>query len=111
MSQLLQLFIWIPLSAFLISLLIPRKKESIISGIAVTAIGIHLMGIIALTIFWVVEKNPTLDIKHIVLFKTGDIEIFIDFYFDMITAVFAVVGSLLTFLVIIFSRYYMHREE
>ena len=111
MSQLLQLFIWIPLFAFLISLLIPRKKESIISGIAVTVIALHLMGILTLIVFWLVKKNPTLDIKHIVLFRTGDIEIFIDFYFDMITAAFAVIGSILTFLVAIFSRYYMHREE
>jgi formate hydrogenlyase subunit 3/multisubunit Na+/H+ antiporter MnhD subunit len=52
-----------------------------------------------------------LDVKHIVFFKTADIEIFIDFYFDKVTAVYALVGSAITFMVTIFSRYYLHRDE
>ena len=111
MSELLQLFIWIPLVGFLISLFIPRKKESILSAIAISSVGIHLTGILILVMFWLMNNYPTLNIKHIVLFKTRNIEIFIDFYFDKITAVFAVVGSLLVFLVAVFSRYYLHREE
>lgn len=111
MSQLLQLFIWIPFLGFIISMLIPRKKESMLSGIAISTIGIHLVGILILWVFWFMNSSPSLDIKHIVLFETEDIEIFIDFYFDKITAVFAVVGAILTFLVAVFSRYYLHREE
>lgn len=111
MSQLLQLFIWIPFFGFLISMLIPRKKESVISGIAISTVGIHLTGILILIVFWLINNSPILDIKHIILFKTEDIEIFIDFYFDRVTAVFTIVGSVLTFLVAIFSRYYLHREE
>ncbi|MES2285010.1 MAG: proton-conducting transporter membrane subunit [Bacteroidota bacterium] len=111
MSQLLQLFIWVPLFGFLIGMLIPAKKESILSGIAISTIGIHLAGILTLIVFWLMNSAPTLDIKHIVLFETEDIEIFIDFYFDKITAVFAVMGSILTFLVTVFSHYYLHREE
>lgn len=111
MSQLLQLFIWIPFLGFLISMFIRPKKESILFGVAISTVGIHLTGILILIVFWLIDNYPTLNIKHIVLFKTEDIEIFIDFYFDKITAVFAVVGSILTFLVTIFSRYYLHREE
>ncbi|MCE9538859.1 MAG: hypothetical protein K8R85_06535, partial [Bacteroidetes bacterium] len=111
MSQLLQLFIWIPFFGFIISMLIPRKKESVISSIAISTIGIHLIGILILVAIWLMNDSPTLDIKHIVLFETEDIEIFIDFFFDKITAVFTVVGSVLTFLITVFSRYYLHREE
>jgi NADH-quinone oxidoreductase subunit L len=110
MEQLLQLFIWIPFLGFLISLCVPRKKEFPISIIAISTAGLHLIGMIALTTFWLIQGHATLDIKHITLFQTGNIEIFIDFYFDHITATFAGVGSLLTFLVTIFSRYYLHRE-
>ena len=53
---------------------------------------------------------PVLDIKQVVLFKAGNIEIFIDFYFDKVTAVYAFVGSLMSWLVLIFSRFYLHRE-
>ncbi|MDQ3108319.1 MAG: hypothetical protein M3R17_00345 [Bacteroidota bacterium] len=111
MSQLLQLFILVPLAGFILSLCIPRKKESVISGIAIAIAGIHLAGILTLVVYWLLNAHPTLDIKHIVLFEADNIEIFIDFYFDKIAAAFAVVGSLLVFLVVIFSKYYLHREE
>lgn len=110
MSQSLQLFIWIPLIGLLIILLIPRKKETIISGIVISTVGLHLTGILILVVFWLMNNYPTLDIKQIVLFKSENIEIFIDFYFDSITAVFCVVSSVIGLLVSIFSRYYMHRE-
>lgn len=111
MAQLLQFFIWVPLFGFLIILLLPRKNESLLSAMAIFTIGLHLLGIITLVVYWLLQNHPILDVKHITLFKTEKIEIFIDFYFDKITAVFTVVGSTLTFLVAIFSRYYLHREE
>lgn len=111
MSILLQIFLWIPLAGFIISTLLPRKKETIISVSAITTVGLHLISILLFTGYWLFNDSPILDIKHIVLFNAGDIEIFIDFYFDKTTAVFAVLGSFLTFLVCIFSRYYLHRDE
>ena len=111
MSQLIQLFIWIPLVGFLLSLLIPGKKESAIAGIAMATTGIQILGLVVFISYWLLHNHAALDIKHFVFFKSEDIEIFIDFYFDKITAVFSLVGSLLTFLVAIFSKYYMHREE
>lgn len=111
MSHLIPFFLWTPFIGFLISVFAPRKKESILANIAITITGLHLMGTIAFILFWLWKGFPTLDIKHIVLYKAGNIEIFIDFYFDKITAVFAFVGSFLTFVVVIFSQYYLHREE
>ncbi len=90
--------------------MIPRKRESILSTIVISSISIHLIASFIFTAVWLANNSPTLDIKHLVLFKSGNIEIFIDFYLDKITAVFCVVGSLITFAVSIFSRYYMHRE-
>lgn len=111
MSPLLQFFIWIPLLGFLISLLIPRKKESILSRFIIGTVGIHLFAIIIFIVFWITNGAAILDIKHLVLFKSGNIEVFIDFYFDQVTAAFCLIGSLIAFVVSIFSRYYMHREE
>ncbi len=111
MAQLLQLFILIPLAAFLVSLFLPRKKEPLISGLTIAAAGLHLLLCAGFCIYWLVNRHPTLDIKHIVLFKTEGFEFFIDFYFDKITAAYALVGSVLTFLVAVFSKYYLHREE
>ena len=110
MSQSLQIFLWIPLIGFIISLFLPSKKESFVSLAAISVVGIYLIGIIAFVIYWLIDGHPILDIKHLVLFKTDNVEIFIDYYFDKTTAVFALVGSTIAFLVFIFSRYYMHRE-
>lgn len=111
MSQLLQFFILLPLLAFFISLLIHKKKERLISKLAISTIGLHLAACAVFIIYWLINSYPLLDVKHIVFFKTADIEIFIDFYFDKVTAVFALVGSVITFMVTIFSRYYLHRDE
>lgn len=111
MPQFLQFFILIPLAGFFISLLIPRKKELAISWVAIGTVGFHLAGVLFFSMFWLLNDQPALDTKLIVLFSTTDFEIFIDFYFDKITAVYAFVGAVITFLVTVFSRYYLHREE
>ena len=110
MSQIIQLFIWIPLIAFLISLFIPKRSETVLSGIAVVSAVLNLIGILAFIGYWLVNNHPDLNAKHIVLFETEDIEIFIDFFFDEVSAVFSVMGSLLVFIVARFSKTYMHRD-
>lgn len=111
MEKLLQLYIIIPFIAFIISLFFSPKNEKTISIWAIGSVGIHILGVVTFILFWAINGAEMLDIKHITLFKTEDIDIFIDFYFDKITAVFAFVGSLLTLLVVVFSRYYLHRDE
>jgi NADH:ubiquinone oxidoreductase subunit 5 (subunit L)/multisubunit Na+/H+ antiporter MnhA subunit len=111
MTLLLQLFILIPLIGFILSLCIPARKETLISWSAVITVGLHLISFLVFFIFWILNDPHTLNLKEIVLFKTTGYEFFIDFYFDRITAVYLFVGSFLTFLITIYSRYYMHREQ
>lgn len=111
MSQLLQFFILIPLAGFVISCLLPRRRERIMSGLVLGTVGLHFAGVVVFIWFWLLNGHPVLDKKHIVLFSTTGFEIFIDFFFDKVTAAFALVGSLLTLLVAQFSRFYLHREE
>ena len=111
MQQLPQYFIILPLAAFFLSLLVPRTKEKIISTLAITFISLHLLGLMTFLVIWGNEGFPVLDSKHIVFFQESDIEIFIGFYFDKVTATFALVGSVITLGVIIFSKYYLHRDE
>ena len=111
MSQLLQYFILLPLFGFLLSLLLPKKNERLISGLALTTIVIYLLGFLTFLAYWLSNDYPILDRKHIVFFKEGNIEIFIDFYFDRITAVYAFVGAVITWMVVIFSRFYIHRDH
>jgi NADH-quinone oxidoreductase subunit L len=107
----LQLFILVPILGFLISLFIGRKKEFLLSSVILTTVGAHLIGVIAFISLWLMNHHPIWDSKHVTLYRSPNFDFFIDFYFDRITAVFAFVGSILVFLVALFSRTYMHRDE
>jgi NADH:ubiquinone oxidoreductase subunit 5 (subunit L)/multisubunit Na+/H+ antiporter MnhA subunit len=111
MQYFLQVFLIIPLVGFLLSLLIPRKKEPVISWIALGTVGLQLTSLILFIGFWIWNDHPVLDVKHFTVYKTTGFEIFVDFFFDKVAAAFAFIGALLTLLVTIFSRYYLHREE
>ena len=106
MEQLLQFFIFIPLIGFIVSFFFSTKQEKLISGAGYSLLGIQLFSIIVFIIYWILQGAPTLDVKHYVFYKEGNIEIFLDFYFDKTTAVFAFLGALITFLVVIFSKYF-----
>jgi NADH-quinone oxidoreductase subunit L len=111
MTFILQFFILIPVLGYSVSLLIPKKKEYLISATAYTSVGLHLFLTTVFLVAWVIEGFPILNIKEIELYQAADYSFFIDFYFDKVTAVYLLVGAVLTFLVTVYSRYYMHRES
>jgi NADH-quinone oxidoreductase subunit L len=110
MELFIHLFILIPLAGFLISLIIPRKKEDWLSTISFGTVGVHAALAAGFILYWVFNGHRTLDNKDITLFQSADYEFFIDFSFDSITATYLFVGTILTFLVTVYSRYYLHRE-
>lgn len=111
MSLYLSLFILLPLTGFLISLIMPASSENMVSRITFTTAGVqHLLAMVFVS-YWIYEGHPVLNIKEFVIYQAGGYEFFIDLYFDNITAVYLVVGSLLTFMITIYSRYYLHRED
>src|SRR5436190_17354089 len=110
MDLFIHLFILIPFAGFLVSLIIPRKKEDLLSTISFGTVGVHAALAAGFIVYWVFNGHPTLDIKDIALFHSADYEFFIDFSFDSITATYLFVGTVLTFLVTVYSRYYLHRE-
>ena len=111
MTLFLQIFILLPLLGFIISLAIPEKKETFISWAAFITVGFHLICYFGFVLYWLWIGHPTLNIKDFVLFKSNNYEFYIDFYFDKISAVYLMVGSFLTFLVTVYSRDYLHREN
>lgn len=111
MEQLLQLFVFIPLAGCIISFFFSNKREKLISTVAYASVGLYLAGITAFTVYWFLHHSPALDLKHFVFYKEDTIEIFLDFYFDQTTFVFSFLGAFITFLVLIFSKYYLHRDQ
>lgn len=110
MTLFLNFFILIPVAGFIISLLIPDKQETWISRTAFLTAGLHLAAAFGFIIYWLINGYEVLNLKDISLFQTDGYEFFIDFMFDKITATYLFVGSMLTFLVTLYSRYYLHRE-
>ncbi|MGZ3864388.1 MAG: proton-conducting transporter transmembrane domain-containing protein [Bacteroidia bacterium] len=111
MRSILPLFILLPVAGYLIGLVLPRKKEHLISGVALATVGLHFLSAWAFIAYWLFAGHQHIDVKGFILFPGTAQEFFIDFYFDKITAVYLFVGSFLTFLICIYSRYYMHRES
>lgn len=111
MTSFLEYFILFPMVGFVVSLFLPAKKENVISWASFATVGAHLFSLILFLIYWLVKGMPVLDVKDFVIYQTEHYEFFVDFYFDGITAVYMFVGAFLTFLVTLYSRYYMHRES
>ncbi|MBY0436050.1 MAG: hypothetical protein K2U26_18315 [Cyclobacteriaceae bacterium] len=110
MSSLFHLFVLLPLVGFILSLLVPSKNETLLSRVAFGTVGLHTICTQVFLVYWLFQGRPTLNLKDVVLYKSGDYEFFIDFAFDGITATYLFVGCILTFLVTLYSRYYLHRE-
>jgi len=111
MITILHLFIIVPLLGFILSLFLNKDNEKAVSRTALFTVGTHFVLFLVFLVLWILHGFERLDIRDIVLYKTNDYEFFLDFSFDRISAVYLFVGSLLTLMVTIYSRYYLHREK
>lgn len=111
LSYFIHALVLIPLIGFLISLLINQKNEKLIAHIATATIGLHLFTVITFIILWLFSSHPAVNIEEITLYAKDDYKFIIDFYFDKVAATYLLVGGILSFMVVIYSRYYLHRER
>lgn len=111
METYIAILVLVPLVGFVISLMIPTKSEANISRTALTTSGMHFIFSVFFFVFWIYHQTPSVNIKEFVVYAAEGYEFFIDLYFDKVTAVFLLVGSSLTYLIIRYSKSYMHREE
>jgi NADH:ubiquinone oxidoreductase subunit 5 (subunit L)/multisubunit Na+/H+ antiporter MnhA subunit len=63
------------------------------------------------SILWLLKGAHVINLKEFSIFKAKDYDFYIDFYFDGITLTYLIIGALLTFIITVYSRYYLHREE
>ncbi|MCO6427518.1 proton-conducting transporter membrane subunit [Nitrosomonas communis] len=111
LTSLLKLFIFIPLIGFVLSMIIPPRKEDAISWIAYSTTGIQMVIGWAFMALWLAGGYPTLQTVELILYDTERYQFFISLYFDKITAVYLFVGSFLVFMITVYSRWYLHREQ
>jgi len=110
METLLPLFVLIPFAAFAISLILPAHREGALSKTAFVSAGIQSVFTVLFICWWIFQGMPDLNVKEIVIYRSPGYEFFIDLYFDRVSAVYLIVGALLTFMITVYSRYYLHRE-
>jgi NADH:ubiquinone oxidoreductase subunit 5 (subunit L)/multisubunit Na+/H+ antiporter MnhA subunit len=111
MQLLLPLFVLIPLAGFLISLLVHRRAEMALSRTAYLTAAVQAALITGYIIAWALGGFDAINVKEVSVFRSEGYEFFIDLYFDRVTAVYLFMGAILTFLITVYSRYYLHREE
>jgi NADH-quinone oxidoreductase subunit L len=112
MASLLPLFVLLPFGGFLLSLLIPASKETLISWVSFGVAGTHFLGAVIFIMYWLGHGSPLLNVQGTDTYPLQSAyDFYIVFYFDKITAIYLLVGALLTLTVIIHSRYYRHREQ
>lgn len=106
----LPFFILFPLLGMLLAALVPGRHEGALSHIAFGTLAVQGAAGLAFVGLWLWQGMPTLALAEIELFHKAGYAYWLDLHFDRLTAVFLLVGSLLTALVAIYSRYYLHRE-
>ena len=111
LSQSLSLFIIVPLIAYLITTLLKNKSENMIGKIVRFAKIFYIILAVVFVAGWLVNGLTPISYKLATVYQTDHFAFAIQFYYDEVTAVFSMVGSLLFFLVATFSKYYMHRDE
>ena len=70
MQTLIQYFVLLPLIGFIISVLLPRDKENLISKLSIYAVGIHFVTFVGFVAYWLLNGHPVIDFKNIVVFKS-----------------------------------------
>ncbi|MCC7453879.1 MAG: hypothetical protein IT222_06920, partial [Crocinitomix sp.] len=110
MVNALVLFVLVPLLGFVLTLVISKNNERWISRIAISTMLLSLVLAVGFVVYWLFSGHSSLNIKELVIYSNSSYEFFIDLYFDKVTATYLLVGTFLAYLIMIYSRHYMHKE-
>ena len=114
-TEILNLLIYsvfgLPLILFLILAIFKNASELIIYRISIWGYGIQILLITALSIYEFGYFNTNLFFKSLTLYKSEDYEFYIAFFINPSCILFLSTGTLLSLLITVFSKYYLHREQ
>lgn len=111
LSQSFALFFIMPLAVFLLIQFVQNKSEKFTNTTVRIAKVFYMLAAVLFAAGWGINDFKPINYKLATLYQTEHFVFSIQFYYDEITAVFSIVGSLIFFLVATFSKYYMHRDE
>jgi NADH:ubiquinone oxidoreductase subunit 5 (subunit L)/multisubunit Na+/H+ antiporter MnhA subunit len=111
MLTLLTTLVLIPILGFIGCIFTPKKWERTIFFIAIAAILLELVVFSTLLYQWLNSGSSPVSTSIGSLYTSRHYTFALDFYFDRLSAVFLGMATVMTTLVFIFSRFYMHREQ
>jgi len=110
MNHFIHLLFGIPVIGFLISLLMPANKERGIGQLAYFTGFIHFLLTSVTIAKWLWMGQKSFNLHDWSVYHHHDYDFYFDFLIDRTSLIFTWVGSFITFLVITYSRKYMHKE-
>lgn len=111
LTQLLTLLLLLPVFGFIGCLLIPRARERAIFTVAITILAIEFLIVAMLTVAWIASGAAPFTVHLGTLFSSPTYTFAVELLFDATAAVFLAMTALMTTLISIFSKYYLHREQ
>jgi len=111
MESLLILMVLVPLAGFVLSLMVPRSREDVLSAIVTGTTLSQLLLILVTGSLWVAGGFASVLTEVLRLSISDDYNFILNVYLDKLSVIFIFTGSVLSSLVGIYSRHYLHREE
>lgn len=106
----LLLLVLIPMVSLLIMIFLPRKREFAIATTALTGVGSAFLLYLTLLATWIRGGFMPITAHSGSLHMSAHYTFGLDWYFDGIAAVFFGLTCVITLLILLFSKYYMHRD-
>jgi NADH:ubiquinone oxidoreductase subunit 5 (subunit L)/multisubunit Na+/H+ antiporter MnhA subunit len=103
-------FVLVPFVTLIAMWFMPKKHEWIITTSALIGVGIDLLLYLALLYKWVASGFEPISNHVTSILVSSGYTFDVDLYFDGTSAVFFGVTCVITMLIFIFSKFYMHRD-
>lgn len=111
LPHLITALVLLPILSFVGCVLVPRRLERTIFSLAIGTIFVELVAFLALSYRWAEAGAAPVLANGGVLHASHHYTFGLEFYFDGLSAAFLGVSIIMTALILIFSKYYLHREQ
>jgi NADH-quinone oxidoreductase subunit L len=111
MKTLILILFFVPFFSFILSLFLPSKNEKLISRFALSTALINLFFTHIAFAMSAYNYFDPIFIKSTNILDSDGYHFFVALYLDSISLIFISLGSIVTFLITLYSRFYMHREK
>lgn len=111
MNLLLIIQFILPFIAFGVSLMFKNHQEKLISRTATISAAIQLLVSLTQGLLFLTSSKQFIQLNLLDIYKTSDFEFRLDTYYDVFTGIFTTITAFILFIVLQFSRTYMHRES